>query len=291
MEYLLHIYIICAIFAALSLSLDLLVGHCGLLSVAHAAFFGIGAYSSAILAAKASMPFLLSTVSAAILAGLISLVLSLSSLRLHDDYFIIATFGFQMIVFSIFNNWSSLTNGPAGITGISRPELFGMNFATQWEVALLATAFTAATMALQTCVAKSPFGRVLRAIREDEILAQALGKNVVRFKVTAFVASTMLAGSAGAFFAHYLQYIDPSSFSLKESLLILSMVIVGGAGSLWGPILGATVLVALPEALKLLGSPTAVAASLREIVYGGLLVVMMMTRPRGLLGRYDFRRG
>jgi branched-chain amino acid transport system permease protein len=131
---------------------------------------------------------------------------------------------------------------------------------------------------------------VLHAIREDEVFAKAQGKNTVCFKVTAFAVSAALAAMAGSLYAHYITYIDPTSFTVMESILIISMVIIGGAGSLWGPLVGAVVLVTLPEALRFVGLPSAVAANLRQIIYGSLLVIMMMFRPRGLVGKYGFSK-
>jgi branched-chain amino acid transport system permease protein len=139
-------------------------------------------------------------------------------------------------------------------------------------------------------LATSPFGRVLHAIREDELFARAQGKNTLWFKVTAFAVSAALAAMAGSFYAHYITFIDPTSFTVMESIFIISMVIIGGAGSLWGPLVGAFVLVTLPEALRFIGLPSAVAANLRQIIYGSLLVIVMMFRPRGLVGKYGFSK-
>ena len=139
-------------------------------------------------------------------------------------------------------------------------------------------------------ITSSPFGRVLHAIREDEVFVRAHGKNTLYFKVVAFAVSAALASMAGSLYAHYITYIDPTSFTVMESILIISMVIIGGAGSLWGPLIGAVVLVTLPEALRFVGLPSAVAANLRQIIYGSLLVIMMMFRPRGLMGKYGFNK-
>jgi branched-chain amino acid transport system permease protein len=139
-------------------------------------------------------------------------------------------------------------------------------------------------------ISSSPFGRVLRAIREDETFAQSLAKNTTAYKVTAFCVSAALAASAGSLYAHYVTYIDPTSFTVMESILVISMVIIGGAGSRWGPLIGAIALVTFPELLRLVGLPASVAANLRQILYGSLLVVMMMLRPRGLVGLYGFGR-
>lgn len=290
MEYLLHILVLIGIYTILAVSLDLLAGHTGLLSIAHAAFYGLGAYTSALLAVHFGAPFLIGVLAGMAVAVLISFVVSLPSLRLHDDYFVIATFGFQMILFSIFNNWMDLTRGPLGIPGIPQPEIFGWTIQSHIGFVVLSAVFAAIAYVVVGRLAASPFGRVLRAIREDEVFAESLGKNTLKFKVIAFAVSAALAASAGSLYAHYITYIDPTSFTVMESILVISMVIIGGAGSPWGPLIGAVVLVTLPEALRFIGLPSAVAANLRQIFYGTLLVVMMMVRPRGLVGRYGFGR-
>lgn len=290
MIYLLHILILVGIFTVLTISLDLVAGHAGFLSIAQAAFYGLGAYTSALLAVQAGVPFLLGVLAGMVVAVVISFVVSLPSLRLHDDYFVIATFGFQMILFSVFNNWMGLTHGPLGIPGIPQPVIFGWHVTSHLDFLVLAFGFAVFAYLVVWRITSSPFGRVLHAIREDEVFAKALGKNTLRFKVTAFAVSAALAASAGSLYASYITYIDPTSFTVMESILIISMVIIGGAGSLWGPLVGAFVLVTLPEALRFVGLPDAVAANLRQIIYGSLLVIMMMFRPRGLVGKYGFNK-
>jgi branched-chain amino acid transport system permease protein len=289
MDYLLHIFILAGIFAVLAVSLDLLAGHIGLLSIAHAAFYGLGAYSSALCVTRQGVPFIIGVLTGMTVAALISFVVSLPSLRLRDDYFVIATFGFQMILFSIFNNWMALTRGPLGIPGIPQPLIFGWHVESHLEFLALSAFFAGIAYLVVWRITSSPFGRVLHAIREDEVFARAHGKNTLYFKVTAFAVSAALAAMAGSLYAHYITYIDPSSFTVMESILIISMVIIGGAGSLWGPFVGAVVLVALPEALRFVGLPSAIAANLRQILYGSLLVIMMMFRPQGLIGKYRFQ--
>ena len=290
MEYLLHILVLIGIYTILAVSLDLLAGHAGLLSIAHAAFYGLGAYTSALLAVHTGAPFLVGILVGMAVATLVSLVVSLPSLRLHDDYFVIATFGFQMILFSVFNNWIDLTRGPLGIPGIPQPSIFGWAIQSHVGFAVLAALLATFAYVVVGRISTSPFGRVLRAVREDEVFVKALGKNTLWFKVTAFAVSAALAASAGSLYAHYITYIDPTSFTVMESILVISMVIIGGAGSPWGPLIGAVVLVTLPEALRFVGLPSSVAANLRQIFYGILLVVMMMVRPRGLVGHYGFGR-
>ena len=290
MEYLGHVLVLVAIYTLLAASLDLLAGQTGILSIAHAAFYGLGAYASALLAVRLGAPFIVGLLAGMVVAVLVSFVVSLPSLRLHGDYFVVATFGFQMIVYSVFNNWMGLTNGPLGIPGIPQPVIFGWRVTSQLDFLTLAAVLAGLAYFVVWRITTSPFGRVLHAIREDEVYAQALGKNTLRFKVTAFAVSAALAASAGSLYAHYITYIDPTSFTVMESILVISMVIIGGAGSPWGPLVGAVVLVTLPEALRFVGFPSSVAANLRQIVYGALLVIMMMFRPRGLVGRYGFGR-
>jgi len=290
LDYLLHILILVCIYSVLAVSLDLLAGHTGLLSMAHGAFYGLGAYTSALLALRLGSPFLVGTLLGMLVGALLSLVVSLPSLRLRGDYFVIATFGFQMIVWGVFNNWTEVTRGPLGIPGIPQPAVFGWVIKSHAGFMVLAALLAVLAHWVVGRITGSPFGRVLRAIREDELLAQSLGKNVFRFKVSAFAVSAALAAMAGSLYAHYVTFIDPTSFTVMESILVISMVIIGGAGSPWGPLIGTTMLVVLPEALRFLGFPSSVAANMRQIFYGVLLVVMMMGRPRGLVGRYGFSR-
>jgi len=290
MEYIFHIFILVCIFSILTFSLDLLMGHAGILSITQAAFYGLGAYASALLVVCLKFPFLAGVLVGMVAAALMSLVVSLPSLRLHDDYFVIATFGFQMILFSVFNNWMAVTRGPLGIPGIPPPSIFGWAITSKIAYLILTACFAALAYAVVWRLTSSPFGRVLHAIREDEVFARSLGKNVLRFKVVAFAVSAALAAAAGSLYAHYVTFIDPTSFTVMESILIISMVIIGGAGSRWGPLVGALVVVTLPELLRFVGLPSAVAANLRQIIYGLLLVLMMLLRPRGLVGKYDFGR-
>lgn len=290
MDYLLHILILIAIYSILVVSLDLIAGYTGLLSIAHAAFYGIGAYATALLSLHFQTNFLINMIFGAVGAAGLGVIVAFPSLRIHDDYFVIATFGFQMILYSVFNNWIGLTRGPLGIPGIPVASLFGFDIDNHWKFLILATLFAALTYGLVKKLVESPYGRVLKAIREDEVFAQSLGKNVNSYKIQVFVIGGALASIAGNLYAHYVTFIDPTSFTILESILVISMVIIGGAGSLKGPIVGAAVLVVLPEALRFVGLPSSVAANLRQIFYGSLLVLMMLYRPRGLMGEFNLQR-
>ncbi len=289
MAYFLHILILINIYIIIAISLNLIAGYTGILSIAHAAFYGVGAYVAALLAVNYGTPFLLNLIAAMIVAGAVAAVVAFPSLRIHDDYLVIATFGFQMILFSIFNNWVSLTRGPLGIPGIPQPKIFGIAITSHVGFLILTGLLALAVYLFARRLVNSPFGRVLKAIREDEIFAQALGKNVIRYKILVFVIGGALAAIAGTLYAHYVTFIDPTSFTILESIFMISIVIVGGAGSLIGSIVGAVILIVIPEMLRFLGMPNAIAANMRQIIYGTLLVVMMMFRPRGLVGEYELR--
>ena len=288
MEYLLHLLIIVGIYSILAMSLDLLVGYTGLLSLMHAGIFGIGAYTAAILGLQSVVPFsagICASVTICVLAGL---AVAIPSLRIRDDHFAIATFSLQVVVFSLFNNWDSLTGGPPGLPGIPQPVLLGWHVSSHGAFLVLILAGVAATACIRTMCMHSPFGRVLRAIREDEVLASAHGRNVATTRVVVFGITAGLAGMAGALYASYISYIDPTSFTVMESIFIISIVIIGGAGSLWGPVLGAILLVTMPEFLRFIGIPSAIAANMRQILYGAALVACMLWRPHGLIGEYAF---
>lgn len=286
----LHILILIGIYVILAESLNLIAGYAGLLSIAHAAFYGVGAYAVALLALRFAAPVWLTVPAALLAAGALGLIVAWPGLRVRDDYFVIATFAFQIIVFSVMNNWVGLTGGPLGLPGIPRPELFGWVVNEHWEFLVVVAVAAGATVFICWRLVRSPFGRVLRAIREDEVFAAAVGKNVARFKSTIFVVGGAMAAVGGCLYAYYITFIDPTSFTVMESIFIISIVIVGGAGSLRGAALGAVVLVVLPEALRFVGLPNAVAANLRQIFYGLLLILFMMFRPQGLIGEFGFRR-
>jgi len=289
LEYLLHILILIGIYVILAESLNLIVGYTGLLSIAHAAFYGVGAYVAALMALKFGSPFTINIICAVIISGLLGGLVGIPSLRIRGHYFVIATFAFQVIAFSILNNWVSFTGGPMGLPGIPQPVIFGWKVSSHLEFLLLVGAFAVFAFWLCHRIIRSPFGRVLMAIREDEVFALAAGKNVAVYKVAVFVIGSGIAAMAGALYAHYISFIDPTSFTVMESIFIISIVIIGGAGSLSGPVVGAVVLVMLPEILRFVGLPSSVAANIRQILYGGLLVAFMMWRPQGLVGKFSFR--
>ncbi len=289
MEYLLHICIIAGIYYILTLSLNLVVGYTGLPSMGHAAFYCVGAYTSALLALRLGMPAWIGLPAGAILAGFLGLIIGLPTLRLKGDFLAIATFGLGVIVYQIALNWVSFTRGPMGLPGIPGYSIFGWEVDALWAYLILVVVLCVFSYLIIRRVVKSPFGRVLRAVRDDETAAKALGKNTVNYKLLAFIIGAFFAGIAGNLYAHYITFIDPSSFTVMESVTILLMVILGGMASLKGSLVGAVVLVFVPEILRFMGLPSSIAAQVRQMSYGLILVGLMLLRPQGLFGKYRFK--
>ena len=286
MNYILNILVMINIYSILALSLNLLVGYTGLLSLCQAAFYGIGAYISTLLIIKVGLGFLPSLILAIAGAVLLSLVISVPSLRLKGDYFVLASLGFQIIVFYVIYNWKDLTNGSDGILDIPSPKVFGIEFDSIPSYFIFSSIIALTCAGLLYLIGNSPFGRVLKAIREDEIAAASLGKNIIRFKIIAFAIAAGFAAIPGALFAGHMHYIEPTSFTFMESIFIISIIIIGGTGNISGPIIGAILMVVLPEALRFLGLPNRIAPDMRQIIYGALIILIMRYRPQGLLGEY-----
>ncbi len=290
MAVLYHTLIMSGIYIMLTSSLNLVAGYTGLFSFCHGAFYGIGAYAGALVAVKLGFPFWAEVLVAACVAGIGGLVIGFPALRVRGGYLALATYGFAVIIFTVLNNWDALTRGPLGIRGIPHANLFGLVFNSLWSFTLLVGFFVFITLLCLWRLTESSFGKVLLSIREDETAALAIGKNIARFKLTAFIIGAFFAGIAGTLYAHYVRYIDPTAFKAQESFLVYSMVIFGGRGSLSGSVLAALILVCLPEALRFLGLPSFYAAQLRQMIYGALVVVIVIYRPHGILGTSRHRQ-
>lgn len=282
MAYAIHLITIANIYIVLAVSLDVLVGFTGLISLAHAAFFAIGAYSTAILAGNLGP---IGAIAAGILAAsVISILAALPSLRVRGTYLLIVTIALEIVITVVLLNWSELTGGPGGIARIPALEILGQplrgaSFAVVTSVV--------AILAFGLCwrLMRSPFGALLQAIRDDEVGCMMLGKNVALTKMSVFAFAGSLAAIAGSLYAHHTSYVDPSGFDITVSISILLMVMLGGAGTLYGPVIGAIALTLLPELLRFMPFPSGVAAASRQLVFGLLLVVLIFFRPQGLLGR------
>ena len=289
MNYLLHIVILISIYGILASSLNLIVGFTGMLSLSHAAFFGIGAYASALLQLEFGLGFLPSLLVAGGGAGLMSVLVGIPTIRLKGDYFVLGTLAFQMIVFSALYNWTAVTGGPYGRPGIPIPSLFSFELNSLLRYGIFCIVAAMACYLVTVRLINSPFGRLLKAIREDELASRALGKDVFTVRLTVFGIGALLAGFGGGIFAGHFRFISPTSFDFAVSIFFLSVLIIGGAGSLVGPFLGAAFMVLVPEVLRMLELQPTVAADLHQVIYGALLVAIVRFRPRGLLGSYALR--
>jgi branched-chain amino acid transport system ATP-binding protein/branched-chain amino acid transport system permease protein len=282
-QYLLHVLIMWGIYAVLTLGLNVINGFAGQLSIGQGAFYGIGAYAAAILTVSVGWSFWVATPAASLLAAAVGMLVSLPVLRVRGIYLGMATFGFAEIVHVVLRSWESLTLGVLGISGILAPITLGIDFGTQGRFFYLVLAAVLLSVLLSHRLYQSAVGHALLALRDDELAASLLGINTTAHKVAAFGVAAGLAGLAGSLFAHYLTYISPENFTSVESILIVTMLIVGGRGNVLGALVGAGILVALPEALRVVNV-------YRLLIYGLLLMGAAVFRPQGLVGRLGLAR-
>ncbi len=286
MEYLINLAILFGIYSMLALSLNLVVGMSGLVSLAQAAFYGIGAYATAIGMTSLGLGFFTTILLGMVINAVIAFVVGKILARFQGDIYAIVSAGLSIIVFSILLNWKSVTNGPLGIFGIGKPEIAGYTFYSNSAFLLLTLVFTLVIFAIYWWIDRSSFGRVLKALREDEKLTQIMGYKTKYYKSVIFVLSAALSGIAGSFFASYIAFIDPSTFQLKEGIFLFTIIIVGGLSSARGSVIGALILISLPEILRFIGLPYETAAQMQQIIYGAMLLLMMIFKPQGLFGNY-----
>ena len=289
-----------AIWAILAVSLNLVVGFTGLLSVGHIGFFGIGAYATAILTSNASYelsrtdaiptygwPFFAALPVSVAITGLVAIVVGVAFNRFRDDIFVLVSFGFAIIAFNTFLNLRGVTRGAFGIHQIERPSIGGWVIDGELEFLLFSLAVLAFVVLISWLVVTSSFGRVLTAIREDEEAIAVFGYRVTHYKLAVWVISAMMAGLAGSLLASWTSFIDPNSFILLESMLLVSIVILGGLATIWGSLLGAMTFVLMEEGMRFLPFiPSEYVGQARQIVLGVLLVLLMLFRPQGLVGKY-----
>lgn len=286
MEYLINLAILFGIYSMLALSLNMLIGMSGLVSLAQAAFYGIGAYATAIGMTSLGLGFFTTILFGIVINAVIAFVVGKILARFQGDYYAIVSAGLSIIVFSILQNWKTVTHGPLGIFGIGKPQIGSYTFYSNTAFLGLVAVFTVALYVLYQWINQSSFGRVLKALREDEKLTQSMGYKTKHYKSVIFVLSAALSGIAGAFFASYIAFIDPSSFQLKEGIFLFTIIIVGGLSSALGSIVGALILISLPEVLRFIGLPYETAAQLQQMIYGAMLLLMMIFKPQGLFGKY-----
>jgi branched-chain amino acid transport system permease protein len=273
---------ICAINVLLALGLDFILGYAGQLNLGQSAFYGLGGYVSTLLITKLGVPFWGAFAAGVAFAGLAGMILAVFAVRLRGHYLAIASLGFAVIVHQILHNWISLTQGPLGIYGIAPPPAIAIpglpvvDFRNPVALFYLVAGFALLTYILLDQLVRSPVGETLTAIREDEVSATSLGINATGWKVFAFGVGAAVGGAAGCFYAPFVGTLVPDAFFITESFTILSMVIVGGMGTLIGPVFGAILLTLLPELLRGIGD-------LRLVVYGLALTLVVLFMPGGLV--------
>jgi ABC-type branched-subunit amino acid transport system permease subunit len=279
-RYVLHILVFTALFAALALSYDLVVGHVGSLSLAHPAFFGIGAYAAALLATEARWPFPAGLGAAVLTAGIAALLIGVPAFRLAEHSFAIGTLGFALVTHIVATNWVEFTHGPLCVTGIPRPAIslgagLRLQIVTLPQYYWLAVAALGLTAALYRGLTTFRIGRAFTAVRDNEPLAAAAGINPLKYRMLAFVTGAAVAGGVGALYAHYLTVLCPEELTIGLTVNLLVILFLGGVGSLRGVLIGAVLFTALPEILR-------VAPTWRLAIYGLLLLTIVIRAPEGL---------
>lgn len=283
--YLVNLATLVCINAILAITLNFIMGYAGIFSLAHAVFFGVGAYVAAFIALQWTDSLLLQLPAAMLIAGVISAALALPALRVRGDYFVAASLGFQVLAATVFSEWKSVTGGIGGLVGIPPASIAGYSFSDPVQFLGLAGVTLALVVVLTTVIVRSSFGRSLKAIRDSESAALAFGKNVALIKTLSVFYSSAICAVAGVLYADYLSFINVESFTIDASTLFMAMVIVGGIGTVWGPIVGAVLLTLLPAALTYLPFlPRTEIGSVQQMIYGLAMVLLMIFKPDGLMG-------
>ena len=281
-NYYLHIAVLSLLHILLALGLNLIAGYAGQLSLAHAAFFGIGAYTTALLTLNQHWSFWLAAPIGAVVAGLVAVAIGLPTLRLKGPYFVISSMGFGEIVRLIFLNWQSVTRGPNGLPGIPAPDPINLGFVkltfeSRMESYYLILFVLFGVLILYYNLVNSRIGRALRAIRNDYIAAQVMGIHIAFYRILAFAGGAALAGLTGALYSGYIRFISPDTFTSGESINILIMMVIGGMGTIVGPIIGAVAITYLLETMR-------VFAEYRLVIYGLLMFIVILYMPQGVAG-------
>ena len=279
-NYLLNVFVFIGINTMLAVALNLLLGFAGQISLGHAAFFGLGAYISGILTTHYTINPWMAMVAAALCVGVIAFIIGFPILKLKGHYLAMATLGFGIIVYIIFNETVAWTGGPSGMSGIPNLSLGPVIFDSDMTNFYLIWTFTLLTMLLSINLANSRIGRALRAIHDSEVAARVMGVNARLLKVQIFTVSALISALAGSLYAHTMTFIAPASFGFNFSVELVTMVIIGGLGSIYGSFLGAAILTLLPEFLR-------VFHDFDIVIYGLLLIVMTMFMPGGLIGGFE----
>lgn len=275
-QYIYHLLVMANIYVLLAVSLNLLIGYSGLFSLGHAAFYGIGAYTAALLATKSAVPFVLALPASGAVTAAFGLAVGFPALRLQGIFLAIGTLGFNEIIRLVMINTDAV-GGSSGIAGIAAPSLFGYRIADSESYYFFSALLVIFVVVILRRLLNGRQGRALLAIRDNEMAAKAMGINVTRYKIAIFGVSSFLAGIAGGLFAFYISYVSPDNFTIAESFAIVAMVALGGMGNLFGSVVGAILLSVIPEMFRFLGE-------LRSIIYGLTIILIMYLLPQGILG-------
>lgn len=274
--------------------LNLLTGYCGQLSVGHAGFIAVGAFTSAVLTARMGLPFLVALPAAGLMAGAVGVIFGVASLRVKGFYLAIATIAAQIIIIWVISNLE-ITGGFLGLS-VPRAEIFGITFRTQQSLFFLIMIVTALVIFLAKNLARTRIGRAFVAIRDNDLAAEVMGINLFRYKLIAFFAGCFLAGIAGSLTAHWIGFVSIEHFSISDSILYVGMIIIGGAGTTLGPILGAVAIRMLQQGVTLIsptlesaipGAPSGFTAGLGPLIFGIVIVLFLVLEPRGLAHRWN----
>lgn len=291
LNYLLNLAILVCINATLAITLNFIMGYAGIFSLAHAIFFGVGGYAAAYCALHFSASLWVAVPVAMLIAGVLSLALALPALRVRGEYFVAASLGLQVLGVTVFSEWKSVTGGIGGVIGIPPASLFGRELTDPAEFLAMTVVVLALIIAATSTLLRSSFGRNLQAIRDSESAAYAFGKNVAAIKTLAVVVSSSLAAVAGVLYAFYLSFINVESFTLDTSVLLMAMVIIGGTGTVLGPIVGALLLMLIPSFSSYISFlPQTEIGSIQQIIYGAAMVLLMIFRPGGIVGAHGDRK-
>ncbi len=272
-----------AIYGVVILGLGFIAGMGGLFSVCQAGMFGVGAFVFSGLYSYGLPTDLLVSLPLAIACGAgVSAILALVALRVSGDFFVVASFAFQIVLTSVLYNWNMVSGGPSGVYGLPSPSIAGMSFASPAKDEALIGVIAVILFILAWWVRRAPFGRVIRAMGADEIALEAGGFQAARLKLSAFVVGGALAAAAGVLYASYIGIAQVGDFDINVSIVLLAAVLVGGTKSLWGSVIGAFVFIGLPRLLTLVNTPVSLAGPLQQLIFGGLLVAIMMFLPEGV---------
>lgn len=287
LEYLGHLVAVSCLYATFAIALDMVVGEIGGLSLTTAAFAGIGAYTGVLLAPVLGFQLSLCLCAAAAAGAFSGFVVAVITKSMREESFAVASLGMQLIITESMNNLVSVTNGPMGIGNIQRPRFFGASLESQPGIVVVIVVILGLAAIFRKFVARGIWKAVYSAMRSNEVFSISCGIPVKNIRLLLFAASSSLIAVAGMMLAFFVGYVDPGSFGISNSMLILSMLVIGGIGSIRGPIAGAMLLILLPEALTFVGIPAGLAANIRQIMYGLILVAIVLWRPQGLFGHKE----